>query len=258
MKILRYTLPIILLIVSSCKDSFFEVTPRGQITADNFFQTQEHAILATNAVYNVLRNWEIHVFAFVGCTDIISDDADKGSEPNDAAFLSEIDNFQFNANNVAPVTVWTGYYRAIFRANIAIERIPEIKMDATLQKRLIAESQFLRAYFYFNLVRWFGDVPLVTKQLTQDEFKQSRAKTTDIYAQIITDLKAAIDALPEKSQYPAADLGRATKGAARGLLAKVYLTTKDYTNAEKYATDVINSKRIQFTARLHQNFHARR
>ena len=242
MKILRYTLPIILLIVSSCKDSFFEVTPRGQITADNFFQTQEHAILATNAVYNVLRNWEIHVFAFVGCTDIISDDADKGSEPNDAAFLSEIDNFQFNANNVAPVTVWTGYYRAIFRANIAIERIPEIKMDATLQKRLIAESQFLRAYFYFNLVRWFGDVPLVTKQLTQDEFKQSRAKTTDIYAQIITDLKAAIGALPEKSQYPAADLGRATKGAARGLLAKVYLTTKDYTNAEKYATDVINSK----------------
>ncbi len=241
MKKIRILLPLLLLIVGSCKDSFFEVTPRGQLTAENFFQTEEHARLATNAVYNVLRNWEIHVFAFIGCTDIISDDSDKGSEPNDAAFLLEVDNFLFDASNVAPVTVWNGYYRAIFRANIAIERIPEIKMDAALQNRLIAESKFLRAYFYFNLVRWYGDLPLVTKQLTQDEFKQKRNTTTEVYAQIVTDLKAAIDVLPEKSKYTPEDNGRATKGAAKGLLAKVYLTTKDYVNAEKYALEVINS-----------------
>jgi hypothetical protein len=241
MKKLRIILPLVLLIVSSCKDSYFEVTPRGQLTAENFFQTEEHALLATNAIYNVLRNWEIHVFSFIGCTDILSDDADKGSEPNDATFLLEMDNLLFDAGNLAPKTVWDGYYRAIFRANIAIERIPEIKMNAALQTRLIAEAKFLRAYFYFNLVRWFGDLPLVTKQLTQDEFKQSRTKTADIYTQIIADLKAAIEVLPEKSKYNADDLGRATKGAARGLLAKVYLTTKDYTNAEKYALEVINS-----------------
>ena len=248
MKKLKILLPLLLLIVSSCKDSFFEVTPRGQLTAENFFQTQEHAMLATNAVYNVMRNWEIHVFAYVGCTDILSDDADKGSEPNDAVFLLEMDNLLFDAANIAPKTLWDGYYRAIFRANIAIERIPEIKMDVPLQNRLIAESKFLRAYFYFNLVRWFGDLPLVTKQLTQDEFKQSRAKTADVYAQIITDLKAAIDVLPEKSKYSTDDLGRATKGAARGLLAKVYLTAKDYANAEKYATDLINSNEYALLA----------
>ena len=248
MKKLKIFLPFLLLIVSSCKDSFFEVTPRGQLTAENFFQTQEHAMLATNAVYNIMRNWEIHVFAYVGCTDILSDDSDKGSEPNDAVFLLEMDNLLFDAANIAPKTLWDGYYRAIFRANIAIERIPEIKMDVALQNRLIAESKFLRAYFYFNLVRWFGDLPLVTKQLTQDEFKQSRAKTADVYAQIITDLKAAIDVLPEKSKYSADDLGRATKGAARGLLAKVYLTAKDYANAEKYATDLINSNEYALLA----------
>ena len=248
MKKLKILLPLLLLIVSSCKDSFFEVTPRGQLTAENFFQTQEHAMLATNAVYNVMRNWEIHVFAYVGCTDILSDDADKGSEPNDAVFLLEMDNLLFDAANIAPKTLWDGYYRAIFRANIAIERIPEIKMDVPLQNRLIAESKFLRAYFYFNLVRWFGDLPLVTKQLTQDEFKQSRAKTADVYAQIITDLKAAIDVLPEKSKYSTDDLGRATKGAARGLLSKVYLTAKDYANAEKYATDLINSNEYALLA----------
>ncbi|MBL7814321.1 MAG: RagB/SusD family nutrient uptake outer membrane protein [Saprospiraceae bacterium] len=241
MKKIKFALPLLLLIVSSCKDSFFEVAPRGQLTAESFFKTEEHALLATNAVYNILRNWEIHVFSYIGCTDILSDDADKGSEPNDATFLLEMDNLLFDAGNLAPKTLWDGYYRAIFRANIAIERIPEIKMNAALQQRLIAEATFLRAYFYFNLVRWFGDVPLVTKQLTQDEFKQSRAKTSDVYAQIIKDLKAAIDVLPEKSKYAPEDLGRATKGAAKGLLAKVYLTQKDYTNAEKYALEVINS-----------------
>lgn len=241
MKKIKFALPLLLLIVSSCKDSFFEVAPRGQLTAESFFKTEEHAFLATNAVYNILRNWEIHVFSYIGCTDILSDDADKGSEPNDATFLLEMDNLLFDAGNLAPKTIWDGYYRAIFRANIAIERIPEIKMNAALQQRLIAEATFLRAYFYFNLVRWFGDVPLVTKQLTQDEFKQSRAKTSDVYAQIIKDLKAAIDVLPEKSKYAPEDLGRATKGAAKGLLAKVYLTQKDYANAEKYALEVINS-----------------
>ncbi len=225
----------------SCNSDFLDVKPQGKQTADNFFQTQEHAILATNAVYNVMRNWEVTVFAYIGCTDIISDDSDKGSEPNDAAFISEIDNFTFDAGNIAPKTVWTGYYKAIFRANVAIERIPEVKMDENLKKRLIAESKFLRAYFYFNLVRWFGDLPLVTKPLTQNDFKQTRAKTADVYAQIIVDLKEAIDNLPEKSKYAADDLGRVTKGAARSMLAKAYLTIKDYPNAEKYALEVINS-----------------
>ncbi len=237
-----------LLLLAGCKDSYYDIQPRGELTAENFFKTEEHAKVATNAIYNVLRNWEIHVFAFMGCTDIISDDADKGSEPNDALFLLDIDNLAFDAGNVAPVTLWQGYYRAIFRANIAIERIPEVKGDENLKKRLVDEAKFLRAYFYFNLVRWYGDLPLITKQLTQNDFKQTRAKTADVYAQIIADLKESITVLPEKSQYPAADLGRATKGAARGLLSKVYLTQKDYTNAEKYALEVITSNEYTLLA----------
>lgn len=236
------------LLLGGCKDDYYNIQPRGELTAENFFKTEEHALLATNAIYNVLRNWEIHVFAFMGCTDIISDDADKGSEPNDALFLLDIDNLAFDAGNVAPVTLWQGYYRAIFRANIAIERIPEVVGNEALKKRLIAEAKFLRAYFYFNLVRWYGDVPLITKQLTQNDFKQSRAKTADVYAFIVANLREAIDALPEKSKYAGEDLGRATKGAARGLLSKVYLTQKDYPNAEKYAIEVINSNEYSLLA----------
>ena len=229
------------LFLIGCKDDYYDIAPRGELTAENFFKTEEHALLATNAIYNIMRNWEIHVFAFIGATDIISDDSDKGSEPNDALFVLDLDNFAFDAGNVATVTLWQGYYRAIFRANIAIERIPEVTGNETLKKRLIAEAKFLRGYFYFNLVRWYGDVPLITKQLTQNDFKQSRTKSTEVYAQIIADLKAAIDGLPEKSKYAPEDLGRASKGAARGMLAKVYLTIKDYPNAEKYALEVINS-----------------
>lgn len=230
-----------ILFFAGCSDSFYDIKPQGAVTADSFFKTEEHAVSATSATYNILRDWQIHVFAYVGCTDILSDDGDKGSEPNDALFLLDMDNFTFDATNVAPVSVWTGYYQAIFRANIAIQRIPEVTGDENLKKRLIAENKFLRAYFYFNLVRWFGDVPLITHQLVSSEFKQARSKASDVYAQIVSDLKDAIDVLPEKSKYASADLGRATKGAARGFLAKVYLTQKDYVNAEKYALDVINS-----------------
>jgi starch-binding outer membrane protein, SusD/RagB family len=229
------------LVFTSCKESFFEVKPQGKLTGGNFFETEEHAVLATNAVYNILRNWQVHVFAYVGCTDIISDDADKGSEPNDALFILDMDNLAFDAGNVAPLTVWQGYYRGILRANTAIERIPSIKMKEDLKSRLIGESKFLRAHFYFNLVRWFGDVPLITRSLTKDEFKQPRAPIADVYKQIIQDLTDAATVLPKKSAYPSEDLGRATKGAAQGLLSKVYLTIKDYLNAEKWATEVINS-----------------
>jgi len=230
-----------ILFFTACKDSFYEIQTQGNLSADNFFKTEDHALSATNATYNALRNWDVHVFAFVGCTDILSDDADKGSEPNDALFLLDMDNFTFDATNVAPVTLWAGYYKAIFRANVAIGRIPGVTGDDALKKRYVAENKFLRAYYYFNLVRWYGDVPLVTKELTSSEFKQPKAKAADVYTQIISDLKEAIGVLPEKSQYASDDLGRATRGAARGFLAKVYLTLKDHSNAEKYALDVINS-----------------
>ena len=248
MKILKKVALIIALITTGgCAKDFLEVSPRGDLTLDKFFKTEEHALLATNAVYSILRRWEVHTFAYVGVTDILSDDADKGSEPNDAAFLSDIDNLTFDAGNIAPLTVWQGYYTAIYRANLAIENIPSCQMNEILRGRLVAECKFLRGYFYFNLVRWFGNVPLITKPLTADEFKQARVSKDLIYAQIVKDMTEAIAVLPEKSQYASDDLGRVTKGAAKGMLAKVYLTLKDYPNAEKTALEVLNSTEYDLT-----------
>ena len=226
--------------LSACQ-GVLERNPKVDFTLEGFFQTEQHAILATNSVYSMLRNWEVHVFSYIGMTDIASDDADKGSFPADAFFLQELDDFTLSPSNLAPLTVWQGYYRAIYRANLAIERIPDIEMNETLKARLIGECKFLRAYYYFNLVRWFGDLPLVIKPLTPDEFAQDRQPADAVYTQIIQDLQEALSALPEKSQYKPEDLGRATKGAARGMLARVYLTRGDFANAEKYALEVISS-----------------
>lgn len=226
----------------SCSSDFLDRKPRGQLTYDTFFENEEHALQAVNAIYNIFRSWEFTGLPYLGATDIISDDADKGSTENDALYLAEIDQFQSNATNSVYSSMWTGHYQAIFRANLAIENIPNIDMDEQLKSRLLAEAKFLRAFVYFRLVQWYGDIPLITKILTEDEyFTQSRTSKALVYDQIEKDLKEAIDILPERSKYAAEDLGRATKGAARGVLAKVYMVKKDYAKALEQCEAIINS-----------------
>lgn len=244
-----------LLVLGGCQKEFLDRKPLGQLTYENFFQNAEQAIQATNAVYNQFRSWDCVGLPYLGVTDIISDDADKGSTPNDAPFLLEVDSFTFDATNICFSTVWRGYFRVIARANVAISEIPKIDMDPRLRDRLVGECKFLRAYAYLLLVQWFGDLPLITRPLTGDEYyAQERQPKSVIYDQIERDLLDAIQVLPEKSQYAPADLGRATKGAARGLLAKLYMVKKDFIKAEQYALEVINSGQYSLLPRYSDNF----
>ncbi|WP_420458590.1 RagB/SusD family nutrient uptake outer membrane protein [Neolewinella sp.] len=239
---MKSPLPALLLagvvLVASCNE-VLDRTPQAEYTLENFFQTEEQAVQSVNAVYNQLRQWQTHVFAYIGMTDIVSDDADKGSIPSDAQFLADIDNFTYTPTNVAPATVWSGYYTGIFRANLAIQRIPDVpEMDEDLRTRLIAEARFLRAYYYFNLVRWFGDVPLILESFPEN-FEIPRTPRDEVYAQIESDLQAAAGILP--ASYSGVDVGRATSGAARAMLAKVALTRRDFQTAADLALQVINS-----------------
>jgi len=238
-----FGLMVILLAAGACNQDFLEVKPQGQINAENYYQTADHAIWATNAVYNQLRVWEVIAFPFIAMTDIVSDDAYKGSFPADAERLTAFENFTYGPAFPEEIRLaWQGYYRGVFRANTAIAGIPGVDMNEQLKQRLIGECKFLRAHYYFYLVRWYGDIPLIDRLLVESEYyTQARAPKSQIYDLITQDLKDAIEVLPEKSQYAPADLGRVTKGAARGLLAKVYLTIGDFVNAEKYALEVINS-----------------
>ena len=218
---------------------FLNKSPKGQLTSKNFFETQEHAVQATNATYNMLRDWQVHVFAWLGVTEIASDDATKGSTPSDASFLLRLDNLTFDPGNTAFRSVWDGYYTGIYRANVAIQNIPDIEMESGMQSRLIAENRFLRAYYYFFLTRAFGGVPMITEPLQPDNFEQPRASQDSIYTLIEQDLQFAIDNLP--ASYSSTERGRATSGAAQGLLAKVHLFQDEYGQALQHAEAVINS-----------------
>ncbi|MBK7410516.1 MAG: RagB/SusD family nutrient uptake outer membrane protein [Saprospirales bacterium] len=235
-------LTLTMLIWAGCSKDFLDRKPLGELTYDTYFETKDHAIWATNAIYQQFRVWDCIGFAWIGNTDIISDDADKGSTPTDALYVLDLDDFTFDATNITFASLWNGFYHAIFRANLAIENIPGIDMDEKLRDRLVGEAKFLRAYAYFNLVRWFGELPLVTRPLAPEEFyTQTRQPVSAAYAQIEQDLLDAIEVLPKKSEYASGDLGRATQGAAQGMLAKVYLTLGDWVNCEKYCQDVIDS-----------------
>lgn len=231
----------VLLLAAALPACDIDTEPLGQLTTESFFLTDAQAIQATNATYSMLRGWPVHVFSWIGLTDIVSDDATKGSVPGDAGFLGDIDNLTFDPGSIAFNDPWTGYYQGIYRANVAIQGIASANIDATLKARLIGENKFLRAYFYFFLVRAFGGVPLLTEPLRPGEFTQPRATAEAVYTQIEQDLTDAIAALPEKSGYSAADLGRATKGAARALLAEAHLYQGDFANAFTEAQAVINS-----------------
>jgi hypothetical protein len=221
-----------------CAD-FLDKPVQGQLLSQNFPTSADDAVAATNAIYNTLRKSSYH-FGLFPLTDIMSDDARKGSNPTDAAGnIGPYDRFAHIPTETSLASWWNSLYEGVRRANIVIEKLPAIEMNTGLRQRLIGEAQFLRALFYFDLVRAWGGVPLVTTVDSPDDLQ--RSSQDEIYAFIIADLTSAMAALPEKSGYDAVDMGRATAGAAKSLLAKVYLFRGDFVNSEKYALEVINS-----------------
>jgi hypothetical protein len=159
-----------------------------------------------------------------------SDDADKGSDPGDTGTdKDKCDALTLDATSLSVQDVFEANYQGISRANIALLYLPKLdKADAALKTRLTGEAKFLRALMYFNLVRCFGGVPIVDhvpvpSSASDTDMTLICKSKEEVYAFIEADLLEAIAALPEKSGYAISDLGRASKGAARALLAKVYL-----------------------------------
>jgi len=219
---------------------FLDKPPKGELPRDQFFQNADGAEAATNATYNELRDFSVHVFTWLAMTDIASDDATKGSNPGDAAeLIGSLDDLTWSTANGSFSGTWGGYYSGIYRANQAIQNIPPIDMDAELKDRLIAENRFLRAYFYFFLVRAYGGVPKITRPLEVSEIDGvTRAPRDSIYALIERDLQFAASNLPQKGNI---QTGRATSGAAQGVLAKVHLFQEEYDQALTAAEAVIDS-----------------
>ncbi|MDQ0637953.1 hypothetical protein QF042_001518 [Pedobacter sp. W3I1] len=208
------------LFTASCKKDFLNVPPQAQQPSVTFWKTPEDALKGVNAIYANLRSWNNVAFNAIAIESTGSDEADKGSTPTDATFFNLYDQFTVTSTHGTLQDFWTGQYQNINLCNQVLDNIPNIPMDETLRNRYLAEAKFIRAYSYFRLVRAYGNVVLrlhVPKDNTEYNLPQSDKAT--VYAQIEKDLNEAAAVLPQS--YGAADLGRATKGAAIGLHAKV-------------------------------------
>lgn len=231
--IILLTIVTIALFSNSCANDFIDVAPKEAITESDLltvYNNNDGAKSFVTAIYSKSLEWNMSSFSWNGLSSMTSDDADKGSDPGDSGTdKDKCDALTLDATSLSVQDVFEANYQGISRANIALLYLPKLdKADAALKTRLTAETKFLRALMYFNLVRCYGGVPIVdhvpVPSSTEDtDMTLTRKSKADVYAFIQTDLLAAIDGLPEKSGYAISDLGRATKGAARALLAKVYL-----------------------------------
>ncbi|MFT3936440.1 MAG: RagB/SusD family nutrient uptake outer membrane protein [Chitinophagaceae bacterium] len=214
--------------VASCTKDLQQV-PISSATTVTFYQQPSDFIQAINAAYNSLRGYPDRLlFLSEVRSDNIYPTNDVGRDPD------PINNFAKGiAPNVYVEEGWSADFNGIFRANTVIEQVAKNASfvgSAALATRLTAEAKFLRAFFYFDLVRYYGKVPLIDHTLTADEAnKIGRSPVTDIYTLIIADLQFAIANLPANfggtfPSYTATDIGRASKYAAEATLAKVYMT----------------------------------
>ncbi len=249
MKNIKYALiGLIVLLSTACNEEFLDRAPLGSLTAGNYPSSESEAISATNGIYNTLRIWGVNTGGFP-LLDIMSDDSRKGSNPGDGAQISQFDQFTFTPSDGNIENWYRTLYLGIRRAHLVLEKVPAIEMDEDLKNRLLAEARFLRGYFYSILARAFGDVPIVIS--SEPPSGLSKSTRQEVFDQIIfPDLQFAIAQLPEKSDYANEDLGRASKGSARALLARLYLFLGDFPNAEKYSLEVINSQQYDLEADL--------
>lgn len=225
--------------LASCSD-FLDQNPQTDLSENDFYKTADDFTAAVNGAYsslqesNIYGNW--YVFA-----EIPSDNT-RNQLSGSVTSQDEFDKFYIDTQNSYIRDFWAAAYKVINRTNTVLGRIDGIDINADLAARYKLECKFIRALMYFNLVRVYGDVPLVLKEISIGEsYGILREPKENVYDQLIADLKEAAQGLPDS--YPAAEDGRATRGAAKALLGEVYMTLHKYAEAETILAEVINSGR---------------
>jgi hypothetical protein len=226
-KVIYIVFLFVILIFCGCGKDFLVQDNLYEKLDVNFYQNPDDIQSALTAVYSCLttdNGREDPIFL----ANLLSDDALGGGGPDNTDFQNT-DGFR-NTIEDHYLNIWSTMYRGIFRANMIIDRFDQAEYnDETLKNRDLGEAHFLRAYFYFNLARFFGNVPLIT---VVEPTNYPKATADDIFALIAADLKLAIELMPSTtiSQNPASRLGHATKWAAEALMARVFLFYTGYYN----------------------------
>ena len=237
----KYAILLLIAVITfACGEEFLDRKPVDQIAESNFYRNESDMRSATLAIYSSLQSQGWYGEAFQ-IDEIPSDDSRRSA-------AAGIDNFAANPNDGNILLYWSGHYQAITFANTVIEKAPDADMSDEVRDVLVAEAKFLRAITYYNLVRVFGGVPIITEipKLDRDLFP-ARNSVDEVYEFLIADMEEAIQVLPAEHNP-----GRATKGAAQAYLASVHLTLRNYAEARDLAKAVIDSDVYQLVDSISQ------
>ncbi|CAL1519531.1 RagB/SusD family nutrient uptake outer membrane protein [Chitinophaga sp. MM2321] len=272
MKKIVYTLPLLAaLVLFSCSKDYLNRPPLGLQTDDNFYKSPGAGMKTVVNCYLGFYDFWGYQAALAELGNMATDETDKGgSDGNDRPFVTDLGFGRTLSSNETLSGFWAACYKGIGNCNVALERLPDAPLldeksnplDDNTKNRYLAEVRFLRAYYYLDLVRIFGGVPLVTKTLTvEDRNKIVRATSPEVLQFITSELEAAANdpALPSATQLPAGELGRVTREAAWAVLAKAYLFFGEddkslYTKAKDAAKKVIDSKAFSLEPEYQQLF----
>lgn len=215
------------LIAGGCKKSFLELAPLSNANANIFYRTKSDFDLAVNNAYSTLYTMYGPLGLASYCGELMSDNATlyqvAGSGTITAGDKWAFRDYTINPANNIVNQLWNDSYISMYSLNIVLDKIQNAALDNNYKTQVSAEMRFLRALYYFDMVQAWGDVPLILRPVSSDEaFTMGRTPKAEVYAQVIADLQFAADNLPAPDKVPQA--GRASNGAARTLLGKVYLT----------------------------------
>lgn len=245
--IIKIIIPVLL--AASCSE-FLGIRPEGTTPAEGIdYSKSENIFKPVSAAYASMRSGNVHAFPYICAFEITSDNADKGSSPEDNPTALALDKFTYDASNSLLNDLWIGYYDVVSAANNAISQMPLFRKAIQNAQTHItidqceAEARVIRAYSYFNLVRLFGSVPLVDTVMTADQLASlKQASQDEIYQFIASDLDYAISVLP--AAYPSSYAGRINAYTARAIKAKAMMYIEDWTEVARLTDEIISSGRF--------------
>lgn len=237
-----YLMIMSLVALTGCND-FINLNPISQSSANGFYSTEYEMEQGLAAAYdNLQASDQYGGNGFPSFMEVPSDNTWNLNTTQNGGRSAAFDNFVVDPNNAQLASTWISCYNGIQKVNLVITRLnASTSITEASKNRILGEAYFLRALTYFNMVRIWGNIPLITKEVdnVNDAFNHTQSEPAEVYAQIIKDLEFSISNLP--ARHTGKNVGRATKGAAQTLLAKVYMTHSEWAKAKSLLTDIISS-----------------
>ena len=238
---------------TSCQD-FLDLKPISSSTVATFYESQDDFNQAVVGTYAEMA--DVYTFAYYMLFADLRADNTSMMVPGGGSDMAKrvIDNFNLDPTNEELLKMWKESYEVIQRANAVLTYIEDVDFEQSVKGQYIGESLALRSLAYFNLVRIFGDVPLVISADADisESYNTTRSPVAEVYSLIVTDLTNAITKLPET--YEASESGRVTQGAAQTLLGQVYLTQKNFSEAASQFTAVVGNGNYNLLGAYEENF----